>query len=139
VTEAEVRAFLKANPKYASPLHHAPHKVAGSAANLVYEVTPLIKESALARAAKKAQAAAGAVKQAALAAPGAAQKAAAFARSPETRERLAQDVELVRDLALGKAKERLTPLAQRLLGKAVFENNPEVVTVTHHGEPIAAE
>src|SRR6185437_2071689 len=50
VTEAEVRAFLEKNPKYASPLHHAPHKVAGSAANLVHEVAPLIKQSALTRA-----------------------------------------------------------------------------------------
>jgi len=139
VTEAEVRAFLEKNPKYASPLHHSPHKVAGSAANLVHEVAPLIKESALSRAAKRARGAAAKAREIAAAAPGAARKAAAFARDPETRERLAQDWELVRDLAQGKARELLLPLGQRLLGKAVFENNPEVATVAYSGEPIAAE
>ncbi|HVY47418.1 MAG TPA: 2-hydroxyglutaryl-CoA dehydratase, partial [Minicystis sp.] len=42
LTKEMVQAFLDANPAYASPLHHAPHTVAGSAANLVYEVAPLI-------------------------------------------------------------------------------------------------
>lgn len=139
VTEAEVRAFLERNPKYASPLHHSPHKVAGSAANLVYEVAPLIKQSAVERAANKAKGAAAALGDAVLSAPGAARKAIAFARDPETHEQLKHDWELVRDLAQGKAKERLIPLAQRLFGKAIFENNPEVAHVTHHGEPIAAE
>ena len=73
------------------------------------------------------------------AAPGAARKAVAFARDPETHERLEQDFLLVRDLVQGKAREHLVPLAQRLLGKAVFENNPEVSTVAHSGEAIAAE
>src|SRR6185295_10763496 len=50
-TREEVEAFLKANPKYLSALHHAPHKAAGSAANLVHEVAPLIKQSAAERAA----------------------------------------------------------------------------------------
>ena len=136
LTEAEVRAFLEKNPKYASPLHHAPHKVAGSAANLVYEVAPLIKQSVVERTVKKAQGAAAKLQAAAFAAPEAARKAVAFARAPETHERLRQDYELVRDLVQGKAKERFTPLAQRLLGKAIFENNPEIVTVH---EPIAAE
>jgi predicted nucleotide-binding protein (sugar kinase/HSP70/actin superfamily) len=139
VTEAEVRAFLEAHPRYASPLHHAPHKVAGSAANLVYEVAPLIKESALSRAAKRTRAAAGRVRDAALAAPATAKKAVAFARDPETRERLEHDFALIRELLEGKAKERLVPLAQHLLGKAVFENNPEIRTVGYSDEVIAAE
>jgi predicted nucleotide-binding protein (sugar kinase/HSP70/actin superfamily) len=140
VTEAEVRAFLEKNPRYASPLHHSPHKVAGSAANLVHEVAPLIKQSALTRAASQAKAAGASLQAAALAAPGAARKAAAFVRDPETRERLGNDFALVRDLVQGKAKERFVPLLQKLLGKAVFENNPEVTTVTYPDEqPIAAE
>jgi predicted nucleotide-binding protein (sugar kinase/HSP70/actin superfamily) len=144
VTEAEVRAFLAQNPKYASPLHHAPHKVAGSAANLVIEVAPLIKQSALTRAVTRARAAAERLQAAAVATPAAARKALAFARDPETRERLQQDWLLLREILEGKAKERLVPLAQRLLGKAVFENNAELagVTRTHahaYEEPIAAE
>jgi hypothetical protein len=139
VTEAEVRAFLEKNPKYASPLHHSPHKYAGSAANLVHEVAPLIKQSVVERAAHKAKGAVAAVKEAALAAPQAAQKVAAFAQAPETHARLAQDWELVRDLVQGKAKERLIPLAQKLFGKAIFENNPEVAHVVRHDDAIAAE
>ena len=139
LTEAEVRAFLAEHPKYSSPLHHSPHKVAGSAANLIYEVAPLIKQTALERAAGRARVAAGQLKGAVVAAPGAARKAVAFARDPETHARLEQDFLLVRDLVQGKAREHLVPLAQRLLGKAVFENNPEVSTVAHSGEAIAAE
>jgi len=139
LTEAEVRAFLASHPKYASPLHHAPHKVAGSAANLVYEVAPLIQQSALERASIKAKAAAAVLKGAALGTPAAARKAVAFVRDPETHARLEQDFLLVRDLLQGKAREHLVPMAQRLLGKAVFENNPEVSHLAHSGEAIAAE
>jgi len=139
LTEAEVRAFLDRNAKYASPLHHSPHEVAGSAANLVYEVAPLIQQSALERAATRARSAAGTIKGAALTAPAAARKVVAFARDPETHARLAQDYELARDLVQGKAKERFLPLLQKLLGKAVFENNPEVAHVGYSEEPIAAE
>jgi predicted nucleotide-binding protein (sugar kinase/HSP70/actin superfamily) len=143
LTEAEVRAFLDANPKYASPLHHSPHKVAGSAANLVYEVAPLIKQSRMERAASKARSLVKGLQDAAIAAPGAVQKAVAFARDPETHERLHQDYLLVRDIASGKVKERAMPILQKLLGKAIFENNPEIRTETYAvnvgGEPIAAE
>ncbi len=139
LTEAEVRAFLASHPKYASPLHHSPHKVAGTAANLIYEVAPLIKQTALERASHKARAAVSQLRDAAVAAPGAARKAVAFARDPETHARLEQDFLLVRDLVQGKAREHLVPMAQRLLGKAVFENNPEVSTIAHSGEAIAAE
>jgi predicted nucleotide-binding protein (sugar kinase/HSP70/actin superfamily) len=138
VTEAEVRDFLAKNPKYASPLHHAPHKVAGSAANLVHEVAPLIKLSATERAVGKARRAAQALSHAARQAPVLAAKAVAVARAPETRERIVNDVELLRDLVGGKAKELLLPLGQKLMGKAVFENNPEVA-VNYYGEAVAAE
>ena len=142
VTEAEVRAFLEKTPKYASPLHHAPHKVAGSAANLVYEVTPLIKQSLAERAGDKASRAGAAVLDAARGAPAMAQKVVAFARDPETHARLREDVSLVRELARGKARERLMPLAEKLFGKAIFENNPEIApadSMGYSGEPIAAE
>jgi predicted nucleotide-binding protein (sugar kinase/HSP70/actin superfamily) len=139
VTEAEVRAFLAKNPRYASPLHHSPHKVAGSAANLVYEVAPLIKQSALERAANKSRAALRGLRDAAVAAPEVARKAVAFATSPETHARLVEDASVVRELLQGKARERLVPLAQQLLGKAIFENNREIPYVAVGQEPIAAE
>ncbi|WP_437631252.1 2-hydroxyglutaryl-CoA dehydratase [Sorangium sp. So ce854] len=139
VTEAEVRAFLERNPKYASPLHHAPHRVAGSAANLVYEVAPLIKQSAAERAAQKAKAAAGALRDAVKAAPAKAMAAKELLTDPETLARAREDVALIRDLLAGKAAERFSPLVKRLAGKAYFENNPEVRHTAYSGEPIAAE
>jgi predicted nucleotide-binding protein (sugar kinase/HSP70/actin superfamily) len=55
VTLEQVRAFLEANPRFASPLHKAPHAAAGSAADLVTQVAPLIKHSAWERAASAAK------------------------------------------------------------------------------------
>jgi predicted nucleotide-binding protein (sugar kinase/HSP70/actin superfamily) len=45
VTKEEVKAFLDANPRYASPLHKAPHVYAGGAADIVAEIAPFITES----------------------------------------------------------------------------------------------
>ena len=42
VTVEQVRAFLDANPRFASPLHKAPHAYAGTAADFVAEVAPYI-------------------------------------------------------------------------------------------------
>jgi hypothetical protein len=137
LTIDEARAFLEKNPKYASPLHHAPHKVASSAANLVYEVAPLIKMTAAERAVAKAKGAAKIVLGIARALPGKAAEAKAFATDPATWERLRADYELVRDVARGKAEERFAPLVRKLAGKAYFENNREVAV--HVDEPIAAE
>jgi predicted nucleotide-binding protein (sugar kinase/HSP70/actin superfamily) len=55
VTLEQVRAFLDANPRYASPLHKAPHSAAGSAADLVAEVAPLINQTRWERAALSAK------------------------------------------------------------------------------------
>ena len=59
-----MQAFLEANPGYASALHKAPHNYAGTGADLVAEVAPLIKLSVAERlrarvlgAAKKTQSA----------------------------------------------------------------------------------
>ncbi|MFO0757567.1 MAG: 2-hydroxyglutaryl-CoA dehydratase [Byssovorax sp.] len=137
LTAAEVEAFLAKNPKYTSPLHHAPHKVAGSAANLVYEVAPLIKQSAFERAVRRGQKAAQGARAFVASAPERAGKLAQLARDPEVHERLRHDAALVRDILQGKVKERFGPLVKRLAGKAYFENNPEVSHVV--SEPIAAE
>jgi len=45
VTRDEVKAFLEKNPRYASALHKAPHAYAGSGADLVAEIAPLMKMS----------------------------------------------------------------------------------------------
>jgi predicted nucleotide-binding protein (sugar kinase/HSP70/actin superfamily) len=139
VTEEEVRAFLAANPKYASPLHHSPHVGAGSAANLVFEVAPLIKQTRVERAKVAAKATAAKVVGLAKAAPESVSRAAAFLSDPETHERLRHDAAVVYDIARGKAMDHLRPIAQKLLGKAVFENNSELHTVGYSEEAIAAE
>jgi predicted nucleotide-binding protein (sugar kinase/HSP70/actin superfamily) len=117
VTEAEVRAFLERNPRYASALHHPPHRVAGTAANLVYEVAPLIRRSAAERAVARARDAAVSLREAVRAVPGRVQAARAWAAAPETRARLGEDARVVRDLLAGKARERFAPLVARLAGR----------------------
>ncbi len=139
LTEAEVRAFLEKNPSYASPLHHSPHVVCGSAANLVHEVAPLIKQTRVERATAAAKVAAAKVIDFAKGVPAQAVRAKAVVTNPETFERLRNDGAVVLDIARGKAMDHLRPIAQKLLGKAVFENNPEIPTVAYSEEPIAAE
>jgi predicted nucleotide-binding protein (sugar kinase/HSP70/actin superfamily) len=136
VTEADVRAFLEANPAYASPLHHSPHVAAGSAANLVYEVAPLIKMTAAERLAAAAKSTAAALVATARALPGQAAAAAEKIRDPGFREALKLDAELVADVVRGKVSERYKPLVKRLLSRAYWENNPEAPAVE---EPLAAE
>ncbi|WP_052375354.1 2-hydroxyglutaryl-CoA dehydratase [Chondromyces apiculatus] len=139
VTEEEVRAFLAKNPKYGNPLHLAPHKVAGSAANLVYEVAPLIKKTLAERTADRARSAAGAVKALVESTPAKVAAAREVFSRPETMEQLREDVSLVSDLVRGKMKDRFGPLVEKLAVKAYFENNRETRTVTREAEPIAAE
>ena len=129
VTEEEVRAFLKANPKYASPLYHAPHHGTGSAVNLVKEVAPLIKLTATERAQIKAKKTFGSIAAFVKGVPAKAQAAVAWVKNPETQERLIQDAELIRDIAKGKADKHFGPLVAKLAGKAYFENNAEVAHV----------
>jgi predicted nucleotide-binding protein (sugar kinase/HSP70/actin superfamily) len=138
LTIEEVRAFLAKNPRYNSPLHHPPHKVAGSAANLVYEVAPLIKQSRLERAEKRAKALATGAVALVQQAPTMASRLAKAVTDPELHDRLRQDGLLIRDLLQGKAKERFGPFIAKLAGKAFFENNPEVAHL-NDAEPIAAE
>jgi predicted nucleotide-binding protein (sugar kinase/HSP70/actin superfamily) len=139
LTAEDVRAFLAANPKYASPLHHPPHKVAGTAANLVHEIAPLIKQSRLERAVNGARRAATSVAGTLRGLPAAAVKAQKAATDPELRDRLREDAMLIRDVLEGRVKERFGPLVAKLAGKAYFENNPETAHVTYQQEPIAAE
>jgi predicted nucleotide-binding protein (sugar kinase/HSP70/actin superfamily) len=49
VTREQVRAFLEASPRFASPLYKAPHRYAGNAADLVAAVAPYITKSRLHR------------------------------------------------------------------------------------------
>jgi hypothetical protein len=45
VTLEQVRAFVQANPRFASSLHKSPHRYAGSGADLVAEVAPYLTKT----------------------------------------------------------------------------------------------
>lgn len=139
VTIEEVRAFLEKNPKYNSPLYYPPHRVAGTAANLVYVVAPLIKKSAAERAVDKAKDIAAKATDVAKSAPAAIAKTYEVVTDPENIARVREDAMLVRDIVRGKAMDRFRPLLEKLMGKAVFENNPDIPTYAHNDEAIAAE
>jgi predicted nucleotide-binding protein (sugar kinase/HSP70/actin superfamily) len=136
VTEAEVRAFLKEHPEYASALHHSPHKAAGSAANLVHEVAPLIKMSRGERAIETGKQALRDIKHSVRKAPARARAAWKALSDRENWRKARLDLEIVADLARGKAREHYAPLVKKLLGRAYWENNPDAPQVD---EPLAAE
>jgi hypothetical protein len=45
ITKQQVQVFLASNPRFASPLNHAPHHAAGTAADLAAQVAPYITMS----------------------------------------------------------------------------------------------
>jgi predicted nucleotide-binding protein (sugar kinase/HSP70/actin superfamily) len=55
VTIEQVRAFVRANPRYGRSLHKPPHRYAGAAADLVAEVAPLITKTRFARWRERAE------------------------------------------------------------------------------------
>jgi hypothetical protein len=136
VSEEHVRAFLRDNPDYASPLHHSPHTVAGSAANLVYEVAPHITMSRRQRLQAGARALAKVSVASLEAAPKKARRVVAALTDRDNWKKARLDLEIVGDLARGKAREHYEPLVKKLLGRAYWENNPEAPAVE---EPLAAE
>lgn len=54
LTLEQVRAFFDNNPRFANPLHRAPHVYAGTSADLVAEIAPFIKQGRLERLAAQA-------------------------------------------------------------------------------------
>lgn len=138
VTEAQVRDFLAAHPSYNAALHKPPHVKAGTAADLVLEVAPLITKSRAERVKDKLARAASLARKAAEAAPGVAVKAAAAARDPEFRAQVAADVAVLRELASGKLQETLGPLAQRLANRAFFSKDDVVTTPAPRYDAVAA-
>jgi predicted nucleotide-binding protein (sugar kinase/HSP70/actin superfamily) len=136
VTEADVRKFLAEHPEYASPLHHSPHAGAGSAANLVHEVAPLIKMSTKERAVAAVRASAKRTGERIARVPGLLRTFVSKAGDREFRRAVALDLEILGDLARGKAKDLYGPLVEKLAGRAYFENNSDYPVAA---EPLAAE
>jgi hypothetical protein len=50
VTQEQLEAFIAEHPKYGTPFYQAPHITAGTAADIVHEIAPLVGKSRLGRA-----------------------------------------------------------------------------------------
>ncbi|HEU4537925.1 MAG TPA: 2-hydroxyglutaryl-CoA dehydratase, partial [Polyangiaceae bacterium] len=128
LTKERVEAFLAENPRFASPLFKAPHRDAGSAADVVHRVAPYLTQTFAERQASRARGLLRAVREGA---PALVQKAKALRdQAPEIAERLKADAELLGDLARGKFDE-LLPLASELLSRSAqarSESTPATVT-----------
>lgn len=135
VTEEQVRAFLAKNPRYASALHKAPHRVNGSTADLVYEVAPFITQTRAQRAMGSLRRGLAGAREAAATVPVAARKAVESVRSEGFRAQVRADAELVTDLVRGRVKERYGPLVERLAARAMFDEDP--LPTTAAGQPVA--
>ena len=106
VTEAQVRDFLNKNKRFGSPLHAPPHRVAGTAANLVYEVAPLITQSFATRAAARARSLGAAAGAWARTVPGKLRATGAFLADPETRAKAAEDARVLAMLGRRALRKR---------------------------------
>jgi predicted nucleotide-binding protein (sugar kinase/HSP70/actin superfamily) len=100
VTGEQVRAFLEAHPRFASPLHKAPHVYAGTAADLVAEVAPYITMRRRERWARKAKALLSRAAEAAERAPEVVVSVAkgAVTRAPEIAAKVREDLAIVQEL-----------------------------------------
>ena len=129
VTEDELRAYLAANPRFASPLHKPPHAGCGTTTDLVHELAPRIRMTRTERAAKDLRAAATALRGVAAAAPGVLRRAGDALRDEGFRAQLRADGEVLTDLVRGKVAKHWGPLVDKLARKAVFESAPAIATV----------
>jgi hypothetical protein len=124
LTRAQVEDYLAKHPRFASPLHKAPHHVAGSAADLVYELAPRIQKSWLERTALSAGELAKSAGRAAAATPGVLASVARKLGDQEFRAQVREDALLVKDVVRGKVKDRFGPLLERLAHRAYFDRDP---------------
>ncbi len=120
-TPESVRDFLSHHPSYASSLHKAPHRVAGSAADLVYQVAPYITRTRAQRMADRVTHLKTTARAAITATPAAVRSAIHAVRNPETHERIRADVTVARELLGGKLREHVGPLLSRLATRAIFD------------------
>jgi predicted nucleotide-binding protein (sugar kinase/HSP70/actin superfamily) len=125
VSRADVERFLADNPSYASPFHVPPHVVSGTAANLVYEVAPLITSSRRGRALTAARGLAKRAIDAAQALPAAVVSGASRLADPEVRGALAVDASVLYEAARGRLGAQLAPLLERLAGPAATDAPPD--------------
>jgi len=99
VTKEQVKEFLATNPKYASSLHKAPHAYAGTGADLIAEIAPLIKLSRAERLRLRVMGAAKKTTSAAKNAPHVVVEMfqAAKAQAPVLASRVKEDITIFRE------------------------------------------
>jgi hypothetical protein len=107
VTIDQVRAFIESHPRFERALHKAPHKYAGTAADLVAEVAPYITKSRLERWYGRAQSLATRSGAAARQSPHmvVAMFKSAVEAAPEVAARVKEDVALFREVRRSKKSE----------------------------------
>ena len=107
-----MRAFLEANPKYASPLHQAPHAYAGTAADLVAEIAPYITMTRQRALGEEGRALFTRTAEAAERAPHLVVHVAktAVERAPEIAAKVREDLAIVQELRRQK-RESAAPIA----------------------------
>jgi predicted nucleotide-binding protein (sugar kinase/HSP70/actin superfamily) len=122
VTREQVAAFLEATPRFASPLHRAPHLYNGPAADLVAEVAPYITKT---RAQRWKDRLTGAAKRSVAAVQNAPHVVVELVESakqaaPELAARVKEDVTLFTELQKKsrEAKRTAKPVASASLGAA---------------------
>ena len=128
VTEAEVRAFVARHPEYNSPLHVPPETGACTAANIVRELAPLIRQSKTERTLAWFAGQVTRAKVSAARMPATAAKAAEFLRSAETRQHLKEDARLVAEVVGGRARSQFDPLLSRMGAGDLFRHGPAAGT-----------
>ena len=104
VTIEQVREFLAKTPRFGRSLHKAPHRYAGTGADLVAQIAPFIVKTRGERLRDGAVAAAKASRDAARRAPGLVVKLVrdAAAAAPDVAARVREDVALYRELRSAK-------------------------------------
>ena len=121
VTKEEVRAFLDANPRYASSLHKAPHIYAGNCADIAAEVAPFITQSRAQRIKDRLLGTAKAT-------------AKATANSPHVVLEMFKDAVEAAPSVAGRLKEDLILLQETRKAKKALKANPVVENTAHAAE-----
>jgi predicted nucleotide-binding protein (sugar kinase/HSP70/actin superfamily) len=108
VTMQQVRALLGAKPRFASALHKAPHNYAGTAADLVAQLSPYVRQSRAQRWAARVTAAAKRSGEAVRTSPRMAMRLAARAKTaaPGLTARLREDIAIYRELRRARQAAR---------------------------------
>ncbi|MBI2391657.1 MAG: 2-hydroxyglutaryl-CoA dehydratase [Deltaproteobacteria bacterium] len=139
----QVQEFLAAHPRFASSLHKSPHAVAGTGADLVHEIAPLMTKTFAQRVADRARRAAEVVFAEA---PKVAEQARAlWARRDEALAMAREDLAVAGEVVRGKIGEEWLALGKTLLHKHEEEHaqaerpRPAPVTREVAPEAVAAE